>query len=146
MNALEHTKTPEMISKVASVANVCKSLFPRAEVLLSPFSQETMGDSWEDYVEQSQNTIDFAIKTKSGVFSIFIVAKEDNMQKCDFVVTDYVSDNLKYVWEAEFDFYKKKKKELMLRCNETGNLPSYLKNKIHELCGNIFHIFDPLAK
>lgn len=146
MNALDQTKTPEMISKVAAVANACKSAFPRADVILSPFSEETMGDSWEDYVEQSQNTIDFAIKTKSGVLSIFVVAKEDNMLKCDFIVLDYVSDNLKYVWEAEFDFYKKKKKELVLRCNETGNVPSYIKNKIHELCGNIFYIFDPLAK
>jgi hypothetical protein len=146
MNALDQTKTPELISKVAAVANACKSSFPRAEILLSPFNEENMGDNWADYVETSQNTIDFALKTKSGILSIFVVTKEDDMQKCDFVVFDYVSDNLRYVWEGEFDFYKKKKKELLLRCSETGNLPNYLKNKIHELCGNIFHIFDPLSK
>jgi len=146
MNALEQTKTPEMISKIAAVANSCKAVFPRAEVLLCPFTEENMGESWEDYVEQSQNTIDFAIKTKAGIFSIYIVGKDDDMHKCQFVVIDYVSDNMHYVWEAEFDFLKKTKKEIMLSCKESGYMPSYLKNKVNELCGQIFYAFDPLAK
>ena len=146
MNALDQTKTPELLSKIAAVANACQSTFPRAEVLLSPFNEENMGDSWEDYLEKSQNTVDFAIKTKSGIASIYIVTRDDNMEKCEFVVIDYVSDNLQYVWEAEFDFLKKTKKEIMLSCRESGNIPNYLKRKLNEVCGNIFYVFDPLAK
>jgi len=146
MNALDQTKNPELISKIAAVANSCKESFPRAEILLDPFNKETMGESWEDYVEMTQNSVDLAIKTKAGVFSIYIVGQEEDLKKCQFVCIDYVSDNLQHVWEAEFDFLKKTKKELMLTCKENGNIPSYLRSKINDLCGKLFYIFDPLAK
>jgi len=61
-------------------------------------------------------------------------------------VVDYVSNNMDYVWEAEFDFLKKTKKEIMLSWKESGNIPSYLGKKIQELCGQIFYAFDPLSK
>ena len=146
MNALDQTKTPELISKIAAMANACKEVFPRAETTLSPFTEDNMGDKWDEYVENSQNTVDLAIKTKSGIFSIYVVTKDDDMEKCDFVVIDYVSDNLRYVWEAEFDFHKKSRKDIMLTCKENGTIPSYLRMKINELCGKIFYIFDPAPR
>jgi len=146
MNALDQTRNPELISKIAAVANVCNTIFPRGEILLAPFTQENMGEKWDDYVEMSQTSVDFAIKTKAGILSIYIVTQEDDIRKCNFVIMDYVSDNLRYVWEGEFDFLKKTKKELMLNCQENGNLPTYLRAKINELCGSLFYIFDPLSK
>lgn len=146
MNALDQAKSPELISKIAAAANAAQRIFPRGEVLLSPFTQESLGESWDDYKEKSQSSIDFGIKTKSGLFTIFIVTKEDDLTKCEFVMMDYVSNNLQHVWEAEFDFLKKKKKELILNGKEHGSMPLYLKNKCYEFSGDLFGIFDPLAK
>ncbi|NBV27951.1 hypothetical protein EBS02_02875 [bacterium] len=142
MNALDQAKNPDLLSKIAAVGNAAIGVFPRAELLLCPFTKNNMGDNWEDYLEKSKNSIDFAIKTKSAMLSVFIVTDESNMLKCDLVVVDFVSDNLHYVWESEFDLLKKKKKEIILSAVEHGNAPSYIKNKCHQLCGSIFSVFD----
>lgn len=146
MNALDQTKSPDLISKIAAAANACREVFPRGEVLLSPFTEEGMGEVWNEYIESSQNTIDFAIKTKTGVVSFFVVAKEDDLRKSELIIVDYVSNDTSYAWESEFDLVKKTKKEIVLTSSEYGNLPKHLKPKIHDLCGRLFYIFDARIK